>query len=159
MDGETKMITNGRPRKSEPNVVASFSELAHDVVELAELQTQLLKLDVAASWHRMRTGVVLLVIGLCLLLGCIPVIWLAIAESLVEFADWSRTAALAVACLVALLAAGTFVLIAWQRLKSMLDAFDRSREEFNRNLAWIKSSLRQKPAASRELAPGVTIPS
>jgi hypothetical protein len=107
----------------------------------------------------MRTGVVLLVIGLCLLFGCIPVIWLAVAESLVEYAGWSRTASLAVACLIALLSAGTFALIAWQRLKSVLNAFDRSREEFNRNLAWIKSSLRQQPPARRERAPGVSLPS
>ena len=46
LDGETKMSTNGRARNNEPNVAASFSELTHDVIELAELQAQLFALDV-----------------------------------------------------------------------------------------------------------------
>ena len=36
------MNSNGRVREEEPNVATSFSELAHDVIELAELQAQLL---------------------------------------------------------------------------------------------------------------------
>ena len=143
------MITNGKAKTGEPSVVASFSDLAHDVVELGELQTQLLKLDVTAAWLRMKTGVVLLVVGACLLLGCIPILWLTIAESLVEFADWSRTAAMGVAFLIGVAVAGAFTAIAWIKLKAMFETFERSRDELNRNIAWIKSSLKRTPAAVR----------
>lgn len=153
------MITNGHPKAKEPNVVASFSGLAHDVVELGELQVQLLTLDAAAAWQRMRTGLVLVVVAACLLLGSIPIALLIIAEALVEFAGWSRTASLGVAAGIGLVAAGVIAAVAWHRLKAMCATFDRSREEFTRNLAWIKSSLQQQPTRPRQRADGVTIPS
>jgi hypothetical protein len=153
------MITNGHPKAKEPNVVSSFSGLAHDVVELGELQVELLQLDTAAAWQRMRMGVMLFVVAACLLLGSIPIILLIIAEALVEFADWSRTASLGVAGLVGLAATGLIAAVAWRRLQTMLAAFERSREEFTRNLAWIKSSLKQPPARPRQRSEGVTIPS
>jgi hypothetical protein len=34
----------------------------------------------------------------------------------------------------------------------MLATFDRSREELNRNLAWIKTSLRKSPARDWQTA-------
>ncbi len=43
------MNTNGRARITEPNVATSFSDLTHDVIELAELQTQLLGQDLKKS--------------------------------------------------------------------------------------------------------------
>jgi hypothetical protein len=146
MDCEAKMITNGKA-KPEPNVVASFSDLAHDVVELGELQAQLLKLDLAAAWQRTRNGVILLVIGGCLLLGCIPILWLTIAEALVEFAEWSRTASLAVAGLIGLAIAGAIAGAAWMKLKKMLEKFNRSRDDFVRNVAWVKSTLKGQVAS------------
>jgi hypothetical protein len=150
MDCETKMITNGHPKAKEPNVVASFSELAHDVVELGELQAQLLKLDVTVAWQRMRTGLVLAVVGACLLLGSIPVVLLVISEALAEFAGWSRTASLGLAALIGAGAAAAMAALAWRWLKTTFATFERSREEFSRNLAWIKSSLKQQPARPRQ---------
>ena len=154
------MITNGKPSAKEPNVVASFSGLAHDAVELAELQSELLSLDTAAAWRRIRVGVVLTIVGGCLLLGCLPVVLLTIAEALVEFAGWSQTAALAAAGGGGLLVAAGILTVAWFRLKTMLASFERSREELTRNLAWIKSSLRQKSTPQRGQRPAdVPLPS
>jgi uncharacterized membrane protein YciS (DUF1049 family) len=146
MDHQTKMITNGKAHRIEPNVVKSFSELARDVVELSELQTQLLMLDVKATSQRMRTAAVLAIVGVCVLLGSVPVALLIAAEALVEYADWPRTAALAVAAGIGLVVTAVILGIAWYRLKTMLSAFDRSREELSRNVAWLKSSLQRKPA-------------
>jgi hypothetical protein len=154
------MNTNGKPRAKDPNVVASFSGLAHDVLELAELQSELLSLDVAAAWQRMRVGVVLTIVGGCLLLGCLPVVLLTVTETLVEYAGWSRTGALAAAAAGGLLAAGGILAAAWFRMKTMLVSFERSREELSRNLAWIKSSLRDKSTPQRIQRPAdVPLPS
>jgi hypothetical protein len=163
MAGETTMITNGKPTANgvkEPNVVASVSSLAHDVVELAELHAKLLTLDANAAWTRMRTGLVMLVIGACVLLGCVPVVLLAAAEALVEYGDWSRAVAQGVAGVAGLAAVTVLFLMARQRLTKILGSFQRSREELNENLTWLKDKLNQpRPTGRREWPKGVTLPS
>src|SRR5437763_13592861 len=99
MDGETKMITNGRIRDKEPNVATSFSELTHDVIELAELQAQLFALDVKSTTQKTRASLALVVVGVCFLLGSIPVALFALAETLIEQLQCSHTAGFGVATL------------------------------------------------------------
>ena len=143
------MITNGKPTMKETHVVANFSELARDVVELAELQGKLAALDSATAWQRMRGGLVLVVIGACALLGCLPVVLAMGAAALVEFAGWTWTASFALAGGGGFVIAGVVLAVAYQRLRTMLEPFDRSREELASNLAWLKSRLEQPQAAAR----------
>jgi hypothetical protein len=153
------MITNGKPIVKDTNVVGHFSELAHDVVELAELQAKLLSLDAASAWERIRVGVVLVIVGACVLLGSLPVVLLSLAEALAEYALWPRTAALAAAGGIGLVAAGVILGLAWYRLKTMMAAFRRSQEELSQNVAWLKTSLRrQRPTGFRPRA-GIDLPS
>jgi hypothetical protein len=148
MDRQAKMNTNGKP-KSDPNVVASFTGLAHDVVELAELQGQLLKLDAVASGRTMRGGIALLMVGIGLLLGCMPILWLIIAESLVEFAGWTRTPALGLSLLVGLVITGGVIALSWMKLQTVFSSFQRSQEELTRNVKWIKTALKHQTAPPR----------
>jgi hypothetical protein len=147
------MITNGKPIAKDTNVVGHFSELAHDVVELAQLQGQLLTLDMTATWQRMKVGVLLTIVGACVLLGSVPIVLLIAAESLVEFAGWSRTAAAAVAGGGGLLAAAAILAFAWLQLQTMLESFNRSREELSRNLEWLKTSLQRQRTAAPHARP------
>jgi hypothetical protein len=147
MAGEAKMNTNGRVRDEEPNVTGSFSGLAHDAIELAELQAQLFTLDVKSATQRTRTSIMLSIIGVCMLLGSIPVALHTLAELLVEQAGWSQTAGFAVATLVGIGLSLGFLAVAWTRFRTGLNAMQRSREELNRNIAWIKSNLRNRAAA------------
>src|SRR3954452_24132922 len=78
LDCETKMNTNGRFRDEEPNVATSFSGLAHDVIELSELQGQLFVHDVKSTGQKTRTSIVLGVIGAYVLLGTMPVLLFAL---------------------------------------------------------------------------------
>lgn len=136
------MNGNGRYPTKIPNVAASVSELTHDVIELTELQARLLMLDFKKSSERTRTCLILGVVGVCLLLGTIPVALLALAELLVEQLEWSRAAALGVATLVGLALSAIVAAVAWGYVKQGLISLDRSREELNRNIAWLKSTLR-----------------
>jgi uncharacterized membrane protein YqjE len=138
------MITNGRARNQEPNVAASVSELTHDVIELAELQAQLLALDIKATSQKSRTSLLLAAIGICVLLGSIPVVLFALAELFVAQFEWSPAAGFAVAALVGVLLSALFLVAGWYRFKSGFDTLARSREEFSRNLTWIKSTLRSR---------------
>ena len=102
------MSTNGRVRDEEPNVATSFSGLAHDVIELGELQAQLFAHDVKSTTQQTRTSLLLAVVGACLLLGSVPVVLFALAELFVEEFEWSRAAGFGAAALVGVLAsAGT----------------------------------------------------
>lgn len=138
------MNTNGRVRDKEPNVAASFSELTHDVIELAELQTQLFALDIKSTTQKTRTSLMLAVLGICLLLGSIPVALYALAELLVEQAAWSHAAGFGLATLIGLGLSGGILAAGYIRLTKGLGALQRSREELSRNIAWIKSTLRSQ---------------
>ena len=138
------MNGNGRYRGKTPNVAASVSELTHDVIELTELQAELLKLDVKQSVDKARTTLILSVVGVCVLLGTIPVALFALAELLVEQLAWSRSVAFGAATLVGLLLSGIIFAVAWGYIKSGLVSLERSREELNRNISWLKSTLRRR---------------
>ena len=86
----------------------------------------------------------LAIVGVCFLLASIPVALFALAELLVEQLDWSRAAALGVATLVGLALSAAFAGAAYAIIKSGLLSLQRSRDEFNRNVAWIKSMLRNR---------------
>jgi hypothetical protein len=146
MDCETKMSTNGRVRDEEPNVATSFSGLAHDVIELGELQAQLFVHDVKSTTQQTRTSLLLEAVGVCLLLGSVPVVLFALAELFVEQFGWSRSAGFAVAAVIGVLASAGTLAASWNKLSVGLNSTQRSRDEFNRNLAWNKSSLRSQSA-------------
>ncbi|QEG36924.1 phage holin family protein [Bythopirellula goksoeyrii] len=141
--------SNGASGKaSQPHVTKSFSKLAHDAIELAELQVKLFKLDSRDAGRDMRATMILSAIGLVLLLACLPVVLLAGAEALVEYSQWSHFEALSI------VAAGSLVLcvilgaISWWKLKKGLTSWQRSNEELSRNVAWLKSTLSNNSQAT-----------
>jgi uncharacterized membrane protein YqjE len=138
------MNGNGRHRTQMPDVAGSVSGLTHDVIELAELQTQLLLLDLKKSTQKTRTCLILAVVAVCLLLASLPVALVALAALLVEQLEWSQSAALGVATLVGLVLAGIFAGTAYGIVRSGLISVQRSKDEFNRNIAWIKSTLKDR---------------
>jgi len=129
------MNTNGRVRDDEPNVATSFSGLAHDVIELGELQSQLFVHDVKSTVQKTRTSLLLGVIGGCVLLASLPVLLFALAELMIEQFDWSRSAGFGVAAVVGIAASAGFLAAAWNRLSAGLNSMQRSRDELNRNIA------------------------
>jgi hypothetical protein len=136
-------ITNGKAKAADPNVAASVTSLAHDAIELAELQAKLLKLDAQAAARNGGMSIALLVIGVCLLLGCVPVALIALAEVFAGQLGWSRAAAFAASATVGLLLSAGIGAAAWLRVKSALSALQRSRDELNRNITWIKNNLKR----------------
>jgi hypothetical protein len=138
------MSTNGQSRNDSPGVATSFAGLTHDVIELAELQAQLLALDMKSTSRKARTSLVLIVIGVCVLLGTVPVALMTFAELLIQQFGWSNAAGFASATLLGVLLAAGILGAAWARFRAGVVTMQRSREEFNRNIAWVKSSLRNR---------------
>ncbi|MEX2092355.1 MAG: phage holin family protein [Pirellulales bacterium] len=144
---QAKVNTNGKAKPAEPNVAASFSSLAHDAIELAELQAKLLRLDVQAAARNGGMSIALLVVGACLLLGCVPVALVALGEVFIAQWGWTRAGALGAAAAIGLaLSAGTGA-AAWYRVRTALVSLQRSRDELNRNIAWIKANLKRDQSA------------
>jgi hypothetical protein len=140
---QAEVDTNGRTKSESPNVAQSFSGLAHDAIELAELQTRLLKLDAQAAVRNSGRSAALAVVAACLLLGCVPVALVALAELFFAQFGWPRAGALAAAAGIGLAFSAGAGFAAWRRIRSALASLDRSRDELNRNLAWIKSNLKR----------------
>lgn len=142
------MNTNGRTNNNELSVTGSFSELTHDVIELAELQAQLFALDVKETSQSTRNSLLLLVVGAGVLLGSIPIALMAFAELLVELAGWSHASSYGISTLLGIAISIGLMLAAYTRLKDGVSALRRSREELSRNIAWVKSTLRNRSTSS-----------
>jgi len=142
------MSTNGRLRPNEPGVTTSFAGLTHDVIELAELQAQLFAVDVKHTTTNVKTSLAMAIVGLCVLLSSLPVALIALAELLVEKLEWTKAAGYGAATLIGLLASVAILGAAYAQFRDGFSALQRSREELNRNVAWIKSSLRNRASAN-----------
>jgi len=158
MAGETEMNTNGRARDKQPDVATSFSELAHDVIELGELQAQLFALDVKSTVKKTSSSVLLSVIGLVVLLGTVPVVLLAVGYLIAEIFDWPISAGLGIAAVVGIAISAGILLLGWSRLKAGLNSMQRSSEELRRNIAWIKSTLRSRRSATSAIDRPISAP-
>ena len=138
------MNTNGRTRVEEPSVAASISGMAHNAIELAELQAQLFACDIKSSGQRARSSLLLCIVGVSLLLSAFPVLLIALAVLLNTQLDWPPAAGYAVAALVGLLVSGAILAFAYAQFKQGIVTLDRSREELSNNIAWLKTQLSRK---------------
>jgi hypothetical protein len=138
------MNHNGRQRTTMPDVAGSVSGLAHDVIELSELQLRLLRLDVQKSTQKLRICLILAIVGICLLIASIPVALFALAEVFAEQLEWSRSAAFGASALIGVILSAIFAGSAYGVVRSGLFSLERSREELNNNVAWVKTSLRNR---------------
>jgi hypothetical protein len=136
------MNTNGRHRTTTPNVAASVSELTSNIIELTELQSQLVMLDVKKSVEKAKLCVILGIVAACLLLASIPVALIALGYLLYEQLEWSMAASMGVAALVGLLLTGIVGGVAYALVQNGVMTMERSRDELSRNIAWLKSTLR-----------------
>jgi hypothetical protein len=133
-----------RARQVENDRSATFMDLVFDSLKLADLQLQLLQIDVVAFWKRSQWALTLLVISSVMLLSGLPVLLLGIAAWMERLASLSReTSLLIVGGVVFLIASG---LLAWavRRLGRAIKPLGRSHEELRANLAWMRHLLHRE---------------
>jgi uncharacterized membrane protein YqjE len=126
--------------------------LASDIASLVELQARLFALDAKASLRRMIAPVVLAVLGVALLLGAVPVLWMAVAYWLFSL-GMNGAAALFLSFVIGAVLGVVGVVIAWFLFRGSLSSFQRSREELANNIAWIKDALKPQSRTARETPP------
>ncbi len=138
VNGKTERQTPGRA------VRQNVRSLVHDVITLAELQTQLLSVDVRETTSRLGVPAAALFCGAVLALGAVPVLLLSVGWMLVNYGGLSEPLAFLVTALSALLVAGVLFWAAWSRFTSALGILSRSRKELTDNIQWLKKTLSQR---------------
>lgn len=130
-----------KPANAYAGMRRTASILIQDALRLADLQLQLLTLDVAEFWERARFGIVLGLAGLVVLLGTLPVLLLALAEVIDANMTLSRAASQGIVAVAAMLLAGIGMGISARYLTRAGSSLQRSQAELRANLAWLRSIL------------------
>jgi uncharacterized membrane protein YqjE len=152
VDQATTMNVNHNGRGKPAGVGRSVSGLAHDVITLAELQAQLLAVDLRDSRSRAALPVALLISGVLLALGTVPVLLLGIGWLLVMHAGWTEGTAFLTVGGSAIVLAAAITWIGSQRLRSAITVLTRSCQELSENIQWLKQTLKRPPGHHRTKA-------
>jgi uncharacterized membrane protein YqjE len=122
-------------------VISGVSEFSENLLTLAELQARLAAIELRQNLEATRfTGSVVLA-GATLALASLPVLLIGIAELLASGLRMNRGLAFLSVSAVALLIGGACILIAGSRLRRSAVGFPITREEFARNVNWIRTVL------------------
>lgn len=125
----------------------NLGQLGSDVMTLAELQVELLQVDMR-EWLRACTiPLILLASGVLLGLASFPVLLLSLAYGLGHVTEWSLAVRLLVASGAGLLVAGACALVAVQLLRRDVKILSRSSAELRRNVRWLKEVMTQSKSA------------
>lgn len=142
------MTPTDRSGKASPadGVKRGLAGVLHDVTTLAELQLKLLAVDAKESAGRGVVPVALLGAAAVFALSALPLLLVAFAQLLRDQAGWPAAAATLTAVLAGLVIAGVLGAVGAMRLRRMLEPLERSRDEFNRNVEWLKNTLKRQEA-------------
>ena len=137
-----RVSDKSRPRRLPPeNVARSVGGMCSDLLSLTELQLKLLKRDSSEAVRRTYVSVAFLVVGVLVLLACLPVGMLAIVYLLHEFCELDMALSLIVVVGTGFFLGTLFATIAYIKLKKVGNMFHRSQTEFSKNVDWLKSSM------------------
>ncbi len=148
MAGQTTI--NGRPEQgpaaesAAAGVGRNVSGLVHDLISLGELQCQLMACNFREGIAQSRLSVVLIVCGVLLALGAVPVVLLGIGWSLIAYISLTQAEAFLVVGLGALCIAALAVWWGWKRSQAAWATFTGSRRELVENLNWVKRALQEQ---------------
>lgn len=146
MVSQTTLDREPRSASSDPDLGRSSKGLAHDAIELCELQWALFSADLKAAIRGGRTGGVLVLIAGAMLFAAMPVLLLAAAAWIESAFELSRAASLGIAAAAALVGSVIALLAGWRIAARGAAALNRSRTEAQRNVAWLKQMVASKPS-------------
>jgi uncharacterized membrane protein YqjE len=141
---------NGTP---EGRLVGGIAEFGNDIATLIELQYKLATIDLKESLRKALIPLLLMAVGVVFILGALPVLLSGVAELLAAALRIRIGWALLMTSATTIVLAGAILAICASRLPECFAGFRRSREEFTRNLAWLRTVLvhsgRSLPRRSR----------
>ena len=132
-----------RPRRLPPTTVAkSIGGMFSDFISLSELQLKLLKRDTAETIQRTYVSAAFFIIGILILIACLPVGMLGIVYVISDLYELGWAASFGIVVASALLIGTISAFIGYLKLKKAGNIFHRSQTELSKNVEWLKSSLR-----------------
>jgi hypothetical protein len=132
--------TNGARRARAAGHDAGVSTLARDVWFLAQLQVQIVVAELQAKLRGLILPTVAVAGALALLLGCVPVLVLALA-ALLAYAGLATSLALLLAALIGMAIAVAVAWGGWYAIREALGGLTESRKELAENLASLRTAF------------------
>ena len=124
-------------------VISSIGELGGDIASLAELQARLTLVDAREAASRATWPTVVLVASAAALVSAVPVLLIGLAFVLANAFGINQGAALLIVGGVVATVAATIAFLSLRKFLHSFESFRRSREEFVRNVNWVKTVLAQ----------------
>jgi hypothetical protein len=135
---------NEAQQPMKPDSHHGVRHLLADISELIELQARLTATGLRSSLAGLLTPAILLAAAAIILLGTVPVIVLAIANTLVVELDWPNYAAQFASGGAAMLTAFVMVSLAIVKIKKAGAPLEQSANELGKNFGTLRDLLRGK---------------
>lgn len=146
-------MTHPNGKASPPSAVArDAGQVAHEVVELAELHAALLKLEAESLTKKIVIPLVLVAGAGLLTLCCLVVLLMSAGHAIAELAELPLSTSLLISGGSGLLIAGIVAAVAWMKWKHLHEPFSESKREFRRNVNWFKTVLRDARRSSAAMS-------
>lgn len=129
------------PETATKTLAQDVGDFALDVFTLAELQAQLLVVDVQECGHRVLMPSLALLAGGALGLACLPIALAALALWIIQAFATSYAAGFLVAVMLGAIVSGVLCVMGWWWFRQRLVILRRSQQELVRNLCWVKKVL------------------
>jgi hypothetical protein len=123
------------------DVASNVAEFTENLLTLAELQAKMAAIELKQNLAAIKVGTAVLAGGAVLSMAALAIALAGIAELLVSLLGWNRGLALLTVAVATLSIAGAGIAVAIARLRGSDLGFPLSREEFARNLNWVRTVL------------------
>ena len=140
--GKAAPRANGRQSFPPRAVARNMADVGHDVTVLAELQLQLLSADCREATRRLTLPTGLAAVASILAVCALPILFVALALGINALLEWPAWAGFLLTSGVFLLLSVILLGVAYAGFRRSMKPLDRSREEFNQNIRWLKDVLR-----------------
>lgn len=123
-------------------VARDVRHVAHDVVELSELQAALFKAELQGWWKQFIFPIVLFAVSAVIAASCVVVLLLSAGHAMAAWGEISLALGLLLAATGAIVLACVLGAVGWSMMKKARSPCPQSSREFSRNLRWIKTVLK-----------------
>jgi hypothetical protein len=151
LERSSRAVAAANPSPSPAQVASNVAGFGENVLNMGELQARMAAIELRQNVDALRIVTIVGLVGAILALASLPIVLAGLAELLVTELGFRRGPAFLTVGFASLIVGAVTIVSAalWIRTKRL--GFPLSAEEFTRNLAWIRTTLRLsgRPAKGR----------